>query len=138
MSTFLPERTGDATAAAQPNADGQLCRYVVTLRVSKVVQANNAFDFTDHLEGVPDWTDSLVVDVGPTSTGGLGAFTGWNSTIPGALDLLVEDARVAHAHRRTRFARWPPERARRAGRPARCSPQSVGLRAHRHHHDSRE
>ena len=87
VSTFLLERTGDATAAAQPNAEGQLCRYVVTLRVVKMVQANNTFDFTDHLEGVPDWTDSLVVDVGPTSTGGLGAYTGWNSQIPGALDL---------------------------------------------------
>ncbi|MEO6997875.1 MAG: hypothetical protein ABI112_07310 [Terracoccus sp.] len=88
VSTFLLERSGDATAAVQPNAEGQLCRYVVTLRVSKVVQANNAFDFTDHLEGVPDWSDSLVVDVGPNGSGGLGAYTGWNSEIPGALDLV--------------------------------------------------
>ncbi|MDN5764849.1 MAG: hypothetical protein L0H96_08345 [Humibacillus sp.] len=88
VTTFLLERTGGAAAGVQPNAEGQLCRYVVTLRVAKVVQANNAFDFTDHLEGVPDWSDSLVVDVGPTDTGGLGAFTGWNSEIAGALDLV--------------------------------------------------
>ncbi|OFE17053.1 hypothetical protein BA895_17905 [Humibacillus sp. DSM 29435] len=108
VSTFLLERTGDAPAGGKPNAEGLLCRYVVTLRVAKVVQANDAFDFTDHLEGVPDWSDSLVVDVGPTDTGGLGAYTGWNSAIPGALDL---------APRMPNRLMLTPEPASRDGRP---------------------
>jgi hypothetical protein len=62
-------------------------RYTLTLRVFKLNQQNGTFRFADHLEQVPDWADSLIVDVGPREGGtGLAAWAAWNSAVHGAND----------------------------------------------------
>jgi pimeloyl-ACP methyl ester carboxylesterase len=88
VSTFLLQR--EPPTPDQPLAAGdQLSRYVVTLRVFKLVQTGGAFDFRDHLEQVSEWADSLIVDVGPAGTGaGLGAWTAWNADVLSALDAV--------------------------------------------------
>jgi pimeloyl-ACP methyl ester carboxylesterase len=89
VSTFLlepepPEKKAPAEEAIN------LSRYVVTLRVYQIVEKHGAFDFTDHLEQVADWADSLVVDVGPTtSAAGVGAWTAWNAEIMGAISSMA-------------------------------------------------
>ncbi len=84
VSTFLLE-----TEPPKPEHTGTgLSRYVVTLRVYRVVQTNGGFDFRDHLEQVSDWADSLIVDVGPQPGGGLGAWTGWNAEVHGTNDAV--------------------------------------------------
>lgn len=45
---------------------------------------NAVFDFKDSIEQVPDWQDSLIVDVeNDAAAGTLSAFAAWNSTVPG-------------------------------------------------------
>ena len=62
-------------------------RYTLTLRVFKLDQQSGTFRFADHLEQVPDWSDSLIVDVGPREDGtGLAAWAAWNSAAHGAND----------------------------------------------------
>ena len=80
VSTFLEEPgTGS-------QHDGRM-RYTLTLRVFKLDQQNGTFRFANHLEQVPDWADSLIVDVGPRAGGtGLGAWAAWNSAVHGAND----------------------------------------------------
>jgi pimeloyl-ACP methyl ester carboxylesterase len=66
---------------------GGRMRHVLSLRVYKLVERDGAFRFADHLEQVPDWADSLVVDVGPDPDGrGLAAWAAWSSEVPGSLD----------------------------------------------------
>jgi hypothetical protein len=57
-------------------------RYTLTLRVYKLVEADGVFRFADHLEQVPDWADTLIVDVGAD----LQAWAAWNSEVAGPLD----------------------------------------------------
>jgi hypothetical protein len=62
-------------------------RYTLTLRVFKLDQQGGTFRFADHLEQIPDWTDSLIMDVGPREDGtGLAAWAAWNSAVYGAND----------------------------------------------------
>ena len=62
-------------------------RYTLTLRVFKLDEQGGTFRFADHLEQVPDWADSLIVDVGPREDGtGLAAWAAWNSAVHGAND----------------------------------------------------
>jgi pimeloyl-ACP methyl ester carboxylesterase len=62
-------------------------RYVLSLRVYKLVERDGAFRFAEHLEQVPDWADALVVDVGPdVERGGLAAWAAWSSEVPGSMD----------------------------------------------------
>ncbi len=64
-------------------------RYVLTMKVFKLVERGNAFRFAEHLEQVPDWADSLVVDVGPNEDGkGLQARVAWVSQVGGVNDQL--------------------------------------------------
>jgi pimeloyl-ACP methyl ester carboxylesterase len=68
------------------NHDG-ITRYSLTLRVVKLKERDNFFDFGDHLEQVFDWADSAIFDVGPDESGkGLRVWANWNIDIPGALD----------------------------------------------------
>ncbi len=83
-STFLfpPNLNGPG----RPSGDGaKYVRYVLTLRVYQLIQRGGAFDFRDHIEQVSDWADSLVVDIGDDGAGSLGAWTGWNAEVIGAL-----------------------------------------------------
>jgi pimeloyl-ACP methyl ester carboxylesterase len=71
---------------AQNRHEGR-ARYSLTLRVFKVPERDGLFRFRDHLEQVPDWADTLIVDVAPTEDGtGLRAWMAWNSQVHGALD----------------------------------------------------
>jgi pimeloyl-ACP methyl ester carboxylesterase len=80
----LAAQRGDASVAIR---HGGRLRYTLTLRVYKLVERDGAFRFADHLEQVPDWADSLIVDVGPDDTGTtLQAWAAWNSEVAGPND----------------------------------------------------
>ena len=97
VSTFLLDQArpanqtpavGESQDAAikNPPHDGRM-RYTLTLRVFKLDEQNGSFRFADHLEQVPDWSDSLIVDVGPDEEGtGLSAWVAWNSAVAGTND----------------------------------------------------
>jgi hypothetical protein len=62
-------------------------RHTLTLRVYKLAETVGAFRFGEHLEQVPDWADSLIVDVGPDTDGnGMHAWAAWVSDVHGAND----------------------------------------------------
>jgi hypothetical protein len=65
-----------------------LSRYALTLRVYQVITRNGVFDFSSNLEQVGDWQDVLIVDIGRSADGRFGAWTGWNSAVPGAINQL--------------------------------------------------
>ena len=86
VSTFLLEQE----PPENPGGDGDyLSRYVVTLKVYEVVEAHGAFDFTNHLEQVGDWADSLIVDVGGAPGEPPGAWTDWNSEVDGSISSVA-------------------------------------------------
>jgi len=76
VRTFLLENT---------ESDSNLSRYVLTLSVFRLRTTDHTFEFGDHLEKVPEWTDSLVVDIGPDDAGHPNAWAGWASLVKGAL-----------------------------------------------------
>jgi pimeloyl-ACP methyl ester carboxylesterase len=62
-------------------------RYTLTLRVFQLDQRGGGFRFNEHLEQVPDWADSLIVDVGPAEDGaGPQTWMAWNSCVAGPND----------------------------------------------------
>nr|WP_246313150.1 hypothetical protein [Leifsonia shinshuensis] len=69
-----------------------LSRYALTLRVYQVITRNGVFDFSSNLEQVGDWQDVLIVDIGRSADGRFGAWTGWNSAVPGAINQLGQMA----------------------------------------------
>jgi hypothetical protein len=77
----LARERGDAME--EPGHGGRL-RYVLTLRVFRLVERGSFFRFEEHLEQVPDWADTLIVDVGSdgTSTDPM-AWPAWNSEVAG-------------------------------------------------------
>jgi hypothetical protein len=59
------------------------------LSVFKLVERGGFFSFGEHLEQVADWSDSLIVDVGPNDAGTrLQAWAAWNSQVAGPNDEL--------------------------------------------------
>jgi hypothetical protein len=94
VSTFLLDPAHEAELARErgeadlPTKRGGRLRYVLSLRVFKLVERGGAFRFRDHLEQVPDWTDSLIVDVGSELGDGMQAWAAWNSEVAGANDEL--------------------------------------------------
>jgi pimeloyl-ACP methyl ester carboxylesterase len=97
VATFLLD-PAQQLPEAQNRHEGR-ARYSLTLRVFKVPERDGLFSFRDHLEQVPDWADTLVVDVAPTADGtGLQAWMAWNSQVDGALedfDPITEGVRGA-------------------------------------------
>jgi len=88
VSTFLldPAKMQRQGPAGKPVPHGGRARYTMTLRVFALEEKHGVFDFSDHLEQVPAWSDSLIVDVGPNATGaGLQAWTAWKTDINGQL-----------------------------------------------------
>ncbi len=88
VSTFLldPAKMQRQGPADKPVPHGGRARYTMTLRVFALDEKHGVFDFSDHLEQVPAWSDSLIVDVGPNATGtGLQAWTAWKTDINGQL-----------------------------------------------------
>lgn len=100
LRTFLIDPRHEAALADErretnaPPAHGGRMRHVLSLRVYQVNEHDGFFDFADHLEQVPDWADSLIVDVGPNDDNtGLTAWAAWNSEVPGAIkdfDIITE------------------------------------------------
>lgn len=88
VSTFLIPPT--AVDRADPAAvDGALSRYVITLKVYAVVEADGEFDFSNHIEQVGDWADSLIIDVGGTADT-TRAWYAWNSSVVGAISSVSQ------------------------------------------------
>jgi hypothetical protein len=92
LTTFLFDQT-TATGTTPPLGSEDTAkhqgrvRYSLTLRVAKLTQSDNSFDFAEHLEQVPDWADTAIFDVGPNPTrDGLAAWAAWNSEVEGAND----------------------------------------------------
>jgi pimeloyl-ACP methyl ester carboxylesterase len=56
--------------------DKQTCRYAIRLAIHR---SKNGSDFTDHLEQIPAWTDSLIADVRITSEGEASGRYNWVS-----------------------------------------------------------
>jgi Putative serine esterase (DUF676) len=82
----LARERGDADPSQR---HGGRLRYVLSLSVFKVVERGGFFSFGEHLEQVSDWSDSLIVDVGPNPAGtGLQAWAAWNSQVAGPNDEL--------------------------------------------------
>jgi hypothetical protein len=82
VTTFLRGTTEDGGDPAH----GGRARYSLSLRVYQLDERAGGFRFADHLEQVPDWSDSLIVDVGPDETGtGLHAWLAWNSRVRGSI-----------------------------------------------------
>ncbi len=91
LSTFLIDPGHEAELAAErndplkPGAHGGRMRHVLSLRVYQLQEGGGSFDFADHLEQVPDWADSLIIDVGPNDDNtGMSAWAAWNSEVHGA------------------------------------------------------
>ena len=78
----LARERGDANPKLRH--EGRM-RHVLSLRVFKLVERGGFFQFSEHLEQVPEWSDSLIVDVGANDTAsGLQAWTAWNSEVQGS------------------------------------------------------
>jgi pimeloyl-ACP methyl ester carboxylesterase len=85
LTTFLldPSTMDDGVAAKH----GGRARYSLNLRVGKLPGDDASFDFREHLEQVPDWSDTAIFDVGPNKTGdGLQAWVAWRSTVKKPID----------------------------------------------------
>jgi putative serine esterase DUF676 len=86
VTTFLLDPDEDSADDLDRPDHGGRARYSLSLRVYQLDERAGSFRFADHLEQVPDWTDSLIVDVGPNDTGtGLQAWLAWNSRVGGPI-----------------------------------------------------
>lgn len=98
-----------AELAAQPGPDGLVpltsvflltpgsgqgpvssrCRFALQLRVFRVVERSGLFDFTNHLEQIADWEDTLIADIGypddTSTTGEPQVWAAWNSAVSGVI-----------------------------------------------------
>jgi pimeloyl-ACP methyl ester carboxylesterase len=92
VSTFLldparnPQRSTvvDRPQKHQPTPHDGRARHVLTLRVFQLQEGHGFFRFSNHLEQVPDWADSLIVDVGPAPRNGhFGGWAAWNHDVQG-------------------------------------------------------
>ncbi|TDC62377.1 esterase/lipase family protein [Streptomyces hainanensis] len=64
--------------------DRDRLRYALGLRVFTLDEDDGRLRLTDHLEQVPAWADTLVVDVRPgAEEGGIAAWAAWNSMVEG-------------------------------------------------------
>jgi hypothetical protein len=96
LSTFLldpaveVQKARDRGANTKPLAHDGRARHVLGLRVYQLDERGGVFRFGDHLEQVPDWADSLIVDIGPDPEGhGADAWAAWNHDV-GAPNATVD------------------------------------------------
>ena len=54
----------------QPGAFSPRCRYSLQLKVIHLQEQHGLFTWQNHLEGAPEWADTLIVDVGPDDDDG--------------------------------------------------------------------
>lgn len=123
LTTFLFEQTTASGAMPAPGEEDAArhhgrVRYSLTLRVVKLPHQGNIFDFTEHLEQVPDWADTAIFDVGPSPTNdGLAAWAAWNSEVEGANDqkdpITPDQRQITHADGRWSFTLSLPAAAQK-------------------------
>ena len=53
----------------QPGAFSPRCRYSLQVKVIHLQEQHGLFTWQNHLEGAPEWADTLIVDVGPAGDG---------------------------------------------------------------------
>lgn len=77
-------------------------RYTLSLKVFHVTEEYGRFLWTNHLEQVADWEDTLVVDVGRDGDTSTRAWIAWNSAVAGAIDSFdpITDGLVSEDQRR--------------------------------------
>ncbi|MGP3976270.1 esterase/lipase family protein [Streptomyces sp. 8N114] len=86
-STFLLEPAHAEPGIPSDKSAAPRMRYSITLRVFKLDGQDGHFRFADHLEQVPAWSDSLIVDIEPdTKENDLQAWAAWNSMVEGSSD----------------------------------------------------
>lgn len=86
VTTFLRDPAEDIADDLDNLDRGGRARYSLSLRVYQLDERAGSVRFADHLEQVADWSDSLIVDVGPNDTGtGLQAWLAWNSQVGGPI-----------------------------------------------------
>jgi hypothetical protein len=65
------------------------CRFAMQLRVFRVMERSGFFDFTNHLEQIADWEDTLIADIGypddVSTTGEPQVWAAWNSAVSGVI-----------------------------------------------------
>jgi hypothetical protein len=113
VSTFLLDPARRPPEAPPSSSEQDLphhgrMRYTLTLRVFKLDERDGGFRFDDHLEQVPDWADSLIVDVGPHEDGQrLAAWAAWNSAVEGPNDQFdpITDGLPQEQRKPTEFTR---------------------------------
>ena len=54
----------------QPGAFSPRCRYALQVKVIHLQEQHGLFTWQNHLEGAPEWADTLIVDVGPDDDDG--------------------------------------------------------------------
>ena len=135
VSTFLldPAKMQRQGPADQPVPHGGRARYTMTLRVFALDEKHGVFDFSDHLEQVPAWSDSLIVDVGPNETGtGLQAWTAWKTDDQRpAREVRPDHQGAGHTDRAARIVRSGGRRPRLPDPASRRGTRAAGLQAQR-------
>jgi hypothetical protein len=65
----------------QPGTFSPRCRYALQLKVIHLQEQHGLFTWQNHLEGAPEWTDTLIVDVGPDDDGTEQVWAAWEVDI---------------------------------------------------------
>jgi hypothetical protein len=65
----------------QPGTFSPRCRYSLQIKVLHLEEQHGLFLWHDHLEAMPEWQDTLVVDVGPGDDGTEHAWAAWQVDI---------------------------------------------------------
>lgn len=87
LRTFLLDPAQVAATADVPVQHHGRARYALTMRILSLHQNRGTFDFSNHLEQVPDWADSLIVDLGPDDNDtGLHLWAAWANAISNSND----------------------------------------------------
>lgn len=110
LRTFLLDPPHIAETSGVPVEHHGRARYALTLRVLSLHERHGEFDFTNHLEQVPDWAGSLIVDFGPDDHDqGPFCWAAWASNVPNTndtpdpitntpSDITIDDAGVRIIH----------------------------------------
>ena len=65
----------------QPGAFSPRCRYSLQLKVIHLEEQHGLFIWHNHLETMPEWEDTLIVDVGPGDDGAEHVWAAWQVDI---------------------------------------------------------
>ena len=80
----------------QPGTFSPRCRYALQLKVIHPEEQHGLFTWQNHLEGAPEWADTLIVDTGPGDDGAEHVRAAWEvdigtvTSVPDPIALDVE------------------------------------------------